>query len=166
MIITGADPGKNGALVTLFEDGSTIVDRVPLFQPPIPKGKKSTAKKPDEREWARAWRLSLLFTQPDVFVVERVGAWSGQGVNSIFSFGRSTGFMTALLMYSGAPIHPADPNVWKAKVGLAGLPKSASIVRARELIPSLAPHLTRAMDDGVAEAGLLAYYGLMTITAK
>ena len=163
MIIVGADPGKHGAMVTLFEDGSTIVDRVPLFQPPIPKGKKSKAKLPEERLWARQWRQSLLFTQPDVFVVERVGAWTGQGINSIFSFGRSTGFMTALLMYVDAPIHPADPNVWKAKLGLQGQPKSASIVLARELIPSLAPELTRAMDDGVAEAGLLAYYGRMTI---
>jgi len=166
MIITGADPGKNGALVTLFEDGSTIVDRVPLFQPPVPKGKKSIAKRPDEREWARAWRQSILFTQPDVFVVEKVGAWSGQGVKSVFSFGRATGFMTALLMYADVPIHYADPNVWKAKLGLVGKDKSASIALARELIPSLAPHLTRAMDDGVAEAGLLAYYGLMTIQEK
>lgn len=166
MIICGADPGKNGALVTLFEDGSTIVDRVPLYQPNVPKGKKSIAKRPDEREWARQWRQSLLFTQPDVFVVERVGAWTGQGVNSIFSFGRSTGFMTALLMYIDVPIHPADPSVWKAKLGLAGMGKQASIHRARELIPSLIPHLTRAMDDGVAEAGLLAYYGLMTIAAR
>lgn len=162
MIITGLDPGKGGALVTLFEDGSTIVDRVPLFKP-TEKGK---VPKIDYAAWARSWRGSLLFNQPDVFIVEQVGAWTGQGVKSVWNFAHATGFAMATIMYVDAPIHPAPPNVWKIKLGLLNMDKAASIKKAKELIPSLTPHLTRKKDDGVAEAGLLAYYGLMTISDK
>lgn len=159
MIIAGLDPGKTGALVTLFEDGSTVVDRVPLL-PPLKGGKKSTL--PDYQAWSRNWRMSLEFNRPDVIVMEKVGAWSGQGVKSVFSFGKSTGFALATIYYIDVPIHDAEPNVWKPRMGLSN-DKALSIEQARELIPSLIPHLTRKKDDGVAEAGLLAYFGRMTI---
>ena len=165
MIVSGLDPGKGGALVTLFEDGSTIVNRVPLIEGKRRPGKKSAAKIPDERQWSRKWRGQLDFTAPDVFVVEAVHAWKGQGAGASFAFGRSLGFALATIMYVDVPIHPAPPNVWKSRLGISA-DKSDAIAEALRLIPSLAPHLTRKKDDGVAEAGLLAYYGLMTIAHK
>lgn len=160
MIIAGLDPGKNGALVTLFEDGSTSVLRVPMLR----EGKRETTRT-DYALWESTWRRSLAFDAPDVFVREQVGAWTGQGVKSVFSFGQSLGFATALII-GHAPIHDAPPSTWKAKLGLTGLDKAAAIALARELIPSLAGELKRAKDDGVAEAGLLAYYGKMTISER
>lgn len=164
MIVAGLDPGKNGALVTLFEDGSTTVSRVPLEEIQKP-GRKSKSTVPAYREWARAWRQQLLFSQPDVIVIEQVGAWSGQGVTSAFNFGRVLGFAEAILCYVDVPWHRAPPNVWKQRMGVSDV-KADAIEEAKRLIPSLAPELNRKKDDGVAEAGLLAYYGIMTIAAK
>lgn len=165
MIISGMDPGKNGALVTLFEDGSTLVNRVPLKEGKIRPGRKSAARVPDEVRWAQEWRRQLIFNAPDVFVVEAVHGWKGQSAGASFAFGRATGFAMATLMSVNVPFHPVAPNVWKAKMGIS-TNKAHSIEEALRLIPSLAPHLTHQSDDGVAEAGLLAYYGIMTIAAR
>lgn len=165
MIVSGLDPGKNGALVTLFEDGSTIVNRVPLLPGKIKPGKKTAAKIPDEVRWSREWRQQLEFTRPDAIVYEDVHAWKGQGAGASFSFGRSMGFAMATVLYIDVPMHPANPGVWKARMKIAA-DKKLAIREALRLIPSLAPHLRFDKDDGVAEAGLLAYYGLMTISAK
>lgn len=174
MIIAGVDPGKTGAMVTLFEDGSTIVNRVPLLSTPRPpKGGKKRAPKlaPDWVAWAREWRNSLLFNAPDVIIKEHVMARPGQGVVSMFNFGDANGFVRAVLIYADVPIHDAYPAVWKEKLDLIGMPKAASIPRALELLPSLAGELeprrgnTQSVREGIAEAGLLAYYGRMTIRA-
>ena len=54
------------------------------------------------------------------------------------------------------------------KRALTGSYESGAITaaEAKRLIPSLTPELSRKKDDGVAEAGLLAYYGIMTIAAR
>lgn len=170
MIIAAVDPGKTGAMVTLFEDGSTIVDRVPLLSAPRKsRSKKMPKLKPDWVVWARSWRMSILLNAPDVFVMEEVEARPGQGVVSMFSFGKAAGFALAILHYVDVPVHMARPNVWKDKLGLIGMDKSASVPLALELIPSLAPELEAKRGNpadvrhGIAEAGLLAYYGKMTI---
>lgn len=169
MIIAGIDPGKTGAMVTLFEDGSTIVDRVPKLSVPA-KGTQSKVKiKPDWVEWGRRWRSSILFNGPDVFMIEDVHGWKGQAAGASFSFGKAMGFALATVMYLDVPIHYAPPNVWKIKLGLTSLDKEASVELARTLIPSLIPELLPVRGNpadaraGVAEAGLLAYYGMMTI---
>lgn len=163
MIIAALDPGKTGAMVTLFEDGSTLVNRVPLIKT---KGKKSV---PDYRQWARSWGSSLMLNQPDVFMFEHVQARPGQGVVSMFSFGKVMGFAMGVAMTAcPAPVHYAPPSVWKDKLGLIGFDKSRSITLALELVPSLAAEMnqkgtTADVRHGIAEAGLLAYYGHMVI---
>lgn len=166
MIITGLDPGKTGALVTLYEDGSTMVDPVPL-KPVERKGKKPLLK-PDWRTWALMWKNSLSLNAPDVVVMEDVHGWKGQAAGASFAFGKASGFALAIVL--PLPIHYAPPAVWKIKLGLVNQDKAASIALALELIPSLAPLLVpcrgvRTADQcgGIAEAGLLAYYGKMTI---
>lgn len=174
MIIAGIDPGKTGAMVTLFEDGSTIIDRVPKLSGPS-KGKDKAGRpkpgkvNPDWIEWGRRWRSSILFNAPDVFVIENVHGWKGQAAGASFSFGKAMGFALATAMCIDVPIHYAPPNVWKIKLGLASLDKEASVELARQLIPSLIPALLPVRGNpvdaraGVAEAGLLAYYGKLTI---
>jgi len=164
MIIAGLDPGKTGAMVTLFEDGSTLVDRVPIEKR---KGKKD---RPDYPAWSRAWCGSLAFNCPDVVVIEQVEARPGQGVTSMFSFGKSMGFAMGTVLSSGCPVQYAYPAVWKAKLGLAGFDKSASVTLAVQLVPSILQELERKLKGntadvrhGIAEAALLAYYGRMTI---
>ena len=167
MIVSGVDPGKSGAKVTLFEDGSTLVSRVPIEK------RKGLKDRPDYPAWAYSWRTAIDFNRPDVFVMEEVEARPGQGVTSMFSFGKAMGFAMGVILGFDIPVHYTRPSVWKAKLGLIGYDKSASITLARELVPSIIPELERKLKGntgdvkhGIAEAALLAYYGLKTISAK
>jgi len=164
MIISGVDPGKTGAMVTLFEDGSTIVDRVPIEKV---KGKKD---RPHFLDWSRTWRASIDFNQPDIFMVEQVGARPEQGSVATFNFGKSMGFAMGIIYAYDIPVHYETPSVWKEKMGLVGFDKSASITLARDLVPSIVPELDRKLKGntaevkhGIAEAALLAYYAKKTI---
>ena len=150
MIVAGIDPGKTGALVLLR--GSTgSVFRVPTVKTP-----KET---PAWSEWWRSWSAALAFGI-DMVVIEQVGARPTQGVTSMFNFGQTLGFAKALAHSSGAPVHFVTPAVWKGKFGLLKADKSASREKARTLLPSLEPEFRRVKDDGVAEAALLALYGV------
>jgi len=165
LIICGVDPGKTGAMVTLFEDGSTVVDRVPIEKR---QGKKD---RPNYPAWARSWSISIQMNGPDVFVMEEVGARPGQGVTAMFSFGKSAGFaMGVIQATSTAPVQYAYPMVWKTALGLAGFDKSRSVELALNLVPSIRSEIERKLKGntaevrhGIAEAALLAYYGRMTI---
>lgn len=169
MILAAVDPGKTGAMVTLFEDGSTTVNRVPLIVGEK-KGGKVGKTKADFPLWWSRWSLSLAFNGVDVAILEKVGARPEQGSVSMFNFGYVTGFAHAILCSSGVPVHHALPAVWKDKMGLTGQNKSKSVAMALDLVPSLEPELlskakgnTADVRHGIAEAGLLAYYGMMTI---
>lgn len=163
MIIAGIDPGKSGALVFLFEDGSTQVCRVPLVERAPRPGKKTASPAPDHRQWARSWGSAIMMAAPDVFVMEQTHGWKGQSAGASYAFGHSAGFVLALALSANVPIHYAPPNVWKSRLKIS-MNKADAIEEAKRLIPSLVGQLGRKKDDGVAEAGLLAYYGRMTIS--
>jgi len=151
-IVTGIDPGKTGALVILFPDGSTAVHRVPLMKL---RGKE----RPAWTEWAILWTNALAFAGPDLIVIEEVGARPGQGVTSMFNFGQALGFIRAIAAGAGCRIESVTPSIWKGKLGLLKSDKNASREAARRLVPSITGEVARVKDDGVAEAALLAYYG-------
>lgn len=148
MITAGIDPGKTGAMVTLFPDNSVIVNRVPLMKL---KGKET----PAWSDWWRQW----CGVEPEKIIIERVGSMPKQGIASTFNFGVSYGFAQAIAVSTGAPIHFVTPSVWKGKLGLLNSDKNASREVARRLLPKINGEVTRVKDDGVAEAALLAWYG-------
>lgn len=147
MIFGGVDPGKHGAMVQLSDDDSVQVFRVPL------QGKDIAW----EALWDE-WTDAPPAFAASLYVLERVSARPGQGVTSMFNFGHVYGFMHSIALHNAANVQEVAPQTWKAHFGLLGKDKKASIAKAKELIPALAPHLTRASDDGVAEAGLMALY--------
>lgn len=151
-IIAGIDPGKTGALAIVYADGAVQVFDVPVI---TLKGKQ----KPAWTEWAMKWAAALEFAKPDMIVIEEVSAMPGQGVTSMFTFGRTLGFIHALAAASGCPVHFVTPSVWKGKLGLLNSSKGASREKARTLHPRYACHYVRVKDDGRAEATLLAEYG-------
>lgn len=152
MIVAGIDPGKTGALSILYDNGVVRSFDVPMIKL---KGKE----KPAWSEWASGWSTALDMLGPDMIMIEDISARPGQGVTSMFTFGRTLGFAHALATSAKAPIHFVTPSVWKGKLGLLNSDKNASREKARTLFPRSAELFNLVKHDGRAEAALLAYYG-------
>jgi crossover junction endodeoxyribonuclease RuvC len=153
MMIAGIDPGKTGALALSHADGSAQFFDVPTIKL---RGKE----KPAWSEWENIWSEALRWACPDKIVIEDVSARPGQGVTSMFTFGRSLGFVHGIVAsVCDCPIYFVTPSVWKAKMGLLNSGKGASREICRTLYPATAANVARVKDDGRAEALLLAHYG-------
>ena len=98
------------------------------------------------------------FTDTHV-VIEKVGAMPGQGVTSMFNFGRSAGIIEGVVAALEMPHTYVTPAAWTKAVGRAA-GKDASRMRAMELFPAQADLFKRAKDDGRADAALIAYWYL------
>ena len=93
----------------------------------------------------------------------------GQGVTSMFSFGKNYGELLGTIKCSGFEYYLADPREWK-KVILANTAKDkqAAIDYCTANYPSisLVPHRKRTPQDGIADAICLAAYGLHRLKDK
>lgn len=153
-VFAGIDPGKTGALAILFAD-----DSVEFYD--VPKIKLRGKELPAYAEWQTTWHEAMDLAGVDKAVVEDVGARPGQGVSSMFKFGRTLGFAHAILL----SVRPrpsvlfTTPAQWKGKLRLLNSDKGASREKAIALYPSVESRLARVKDDGRAEALLMAHYG-------
>lgn len=153
MNIAGIDPGKTGAMAISYADGSVTFHDVPRIKL---KGKD----KPAYGQWAREWCMALDLACVDMVMIEDIAARPGQGVTSMFTFGRTLGFVHGLIAATtSCPVHFVTPSVWKGKLGLLNSSKGASREKCSNLYPSTAKDLARVKDDGRAEAALIAHYG-------
>ena len=150
----GIDPGLSGALAfidTFLPNGNVGVFDIPTHEL-LRNGKR-------KREIDIATLDAILKANgPDRAFLELVGAMPGQGVSSVFSFGRSVGIIEALLVAHNIPYTTVAPRVWQKAVGLRG-GKDGARLRAQQLFPGDTHIFDRAKDDGRADAALIAYYG-------
>lgn len=141
MIYIGIDPGKNGALASICGDSIHLI--------------------PFSEEEYMQWLFMTTCTGEETFcALERVGAMPGQGVTSMFNFGRNYGFIQGLLEASFIPYELVTPQKWKKALGVTG-DKNSSIAVCKRLFPGVSLKRTErcAKDhDGMAEALLLAEY--------
>ena len=82
----------------------------------------------------------------------------GQGVSSMFQFGRGVGMYEGVLAALQVPITYVTPQAWQKAVS-AREGKDAGRARAAELFPAYAQMFARKKDDGRADAALMAYWG-------
>jgi crossover junction endodeoxyribonuclease RuvC len=153
--VIGIDPGINGA-IAVFRDGKleSVVD-MPTVE--IASGK--TIKRHISAATLRNI-LELDMYQFSHVVIEKVGAMPGQGVTSMFNFGRSAGIIEGVVVGLKIPHTYVTPQTWTKAVGRAA-GKDASRMRAMELFPAAKADLfKRAKDDGRADAALIAYWYL------
>ena len=142
MVYIGIDPGKKGGVATINEDG------VKVYQW-------------DDQRFIEDMRQHANWLDKCVAAVEKVGAFSGQGVKSMFSFGHSLGFIEGVLSGLGIPYQLIPPVTWKRSFSLIGKDKKASIETCQKLFPELnlmATEKSRVPSDGMAESALLALY--------
>lgn len=149
-LVAGIDPGIGGAVAFLEGEKLTVVD-MPTLQ--LPRGDKS------KREIdAHALARLIAEHRPDHAVIERVSAMPGQGVTSMFSFGRSFGTAIGVLAALGVPFTLVSPVAWK-RVMRVPRSKEGARARASQLMPQAANQWPLKRHHGRAEATLLCLLG-------
>jgi crossover junction endodeoxyribonuclease RuvC len=165
-IYIGIDPGKSGA-IALYENGVWRVEDCPLVETSTKTRKnKETGKitKTTKKESSPLLMAEIFGECPEdvrvVVTIEKVSAMPGQGVTSMFSFGRNFGQWEGVVAALGCVVNYVTPQRWK-KAMLADMPKGkeASRMRALQLFPYLANDLKLKKHDGRAEALLIGEYG-------
>lgn len=153
MRVIGIDPGLSGAIAIINgTDSLTVFDMPTMTVERNGKAKRQVS--------ASELALILKTAKSDdchVFV-EKVSAMAGQGVTSVFSFGRSFGMIEGILAAFKLPVTYVAPATW-VKAVHRGAGKDASRSRAMELFPDNQADFKRVKDDGRSDASLIAYWG-------
>lgn len=149
----GIDPGAFGAVAILDKDSRELV----IIDMPTLKVKRGprVVNQVDGHMLADALRDRV--TPDTSALIEKVHAMPGQGVSSMFSFGRAAGIVEGVLAGLSVPFELIPPATWTKSMRTFG-GKDGSRQRAQELFPDYAHLFARKKDDGRAEAALLACY--------
>ena len=128
--------------------------------PLVKSGKKTELDVAGIAEWVESFAPGNLDMRA---TVEKVHAMPGQGVTSMFSFGRSLGLIEGVLAALRIPRTYAAPRTWQA-VMLKGKPtgkdhKGSAALAAVELWPELSKTMKVKANWGIADAALIAEYG-------
>jgi crossover junction endodeoxyribonuclease RuvC len=152
MMILGIDPGLSGALA-FFDTESEVL--VIIDMPTV----EMTRNGKNKREVSAALIADAVAGKGiKQAYIERVSAMPGQGVSSMFSFGRSVGVVEGVLAAYEIPTTFITPQAWMKAMGIrAG--KDGSRERAMQLFPRYADLFARKKDDGRSDAALIAKYG-------
>ena len=154
-MIIGIDPGITGAIYFNTVEGKIVVD-MPIMAKTSGKGNQ-----------INPYELTSLLIQPPIdrltgieaAYLESVHAMPGQGVSSVFSFGKSVGIIEGVLAALNIPLVMVTPQRWKKNAKLIGKDKDAARTLAIQLYPELSDRLSRKKDIGRADAILIAEFG-------
>jgi crossover junction endodeoxyribonuclease RuvC len=150
--IIGIDVGLSGAIAMMR--GETLTGIVDM--PTVTLDRNGKAK----RQISIPELIEILnLFQPEEAFIERVFARSGQGVTSVFSFGRSLGAIEGVIAARSIKTTLVIPQVWQKDMGVLG-GKDGARARAMELFPYNVDYFKRKKDDGRADAALIACWGL------
>ncbi len=141
MIYIGIDPGKSGAMAFIGEEGITVI--------PF-----------DEARYLGHIRALAQAPVQTRACVESVSAMPGQGVTSMFNFGKGFGWILGILDSANISYELVRPQKWKKEFSITA-DKNTSIAVCKRLFPevSLLPTPRCKKDsDGMAEALLMAEY--------
>lgn len=118
-----------------------------------PKSKKRQPSSPLLREVIQA-------ANPDFVVMEKVGAFPGQGVVSTFSFGYAAGVIEGVAVGLGLEVVKVAPTIWKAELLFpTKAPKGYARHVASMVAPQFAKLWTKARQHNTADAFCMAYWG-------
>lgn len=152
-MIIGIDPGLRGGIAYYrpgAKDELTIVD-MPTHE--LVRGGKMKF----EVDPHALHKLLMPYRLASVYL-EQVGAMPGQGVSSVFAFGKTYGIIIGVLAANGLPYTFVSPVTWKKKLQVPAA-KDGSRARASQLMPAHADKWKLAKHDGRSEAALIALYG-------
>jgi crossover junction endodeoxyribonuclease RuvC len=155
MRVLGVDPGLDGGLAFVSSPEEVTIYPMPTLQ--VGRGASKTVREID----LTGLNALLNVEAFDVAYVEAVGASPQMGVSSAFAFGKGFGALLGMLAARRARVEFAQPTVWKRAMGIrTGASKDASRQRAGQVFPLHAESFLLVKSDGLAEASLIAAYGL------
>lgn len=142
MIYIGIDPGAKGGYAWIWNEN---VRAMPW----------------DDEFFVQDMKCLVATKERIVAAVEKVGAVHGNGIVSMFNFGKNAGYIEGVLTALGIPYQLVPPAKWKKEFSLIGKDKQASIMTCHKLFPKLDLRRTercKTDSDGKAEATLLMEY--------
>lgn len=154
-MILAIDPGAKGALAFFDPKEGTLE----IFDMPTVQVKRGNKLKTEVSPQLVASIVANF--QPTKAVIEKVGAMPGQGVSSMWQFGRSVGIMEGVIAAKNIPIEYVTPQRWMKDMRVRD-GKDGSRLRAMELFPAYADRFKRVKDDGRSDAALIAYHASIT----
>lgn len=153
MSVMGIDPGYNGGVATININRLVILTRMPHM------GDKS-----DHQVDVESIRFLVEANKVKRIFIEKAQAMPKQGVTSMFKYGREYGRILGMIETTGIPYELVPPRTWQKEAykGIITKGKSRSFIACHRLYPSvsLIPEGCRVPHDGIADALLIAHYGL------
>ncbi len=141
MKIIAVDPGKNGSVVVLREDGTVRIHKMPV----TPKDTEILFK---------------MYQKDSVCFLERVFGMPGRGGSALFNFGQGYGWIEMALIHCKIPTIVVTPQKWMKfhQLGTRGTMtptewKNKLKAKAQQLYPKITVTLT------YADALLILSYG-------
>jgi hypothetical protein len=161
MIYLGIDPGLSGAVASIGDTGEVQIVDTPILK----VGKKNEMNTKAASAILRSmrttngsisWSTSASYSHV-ICAIERVHAFRGQGVTSVWNFAKNYGQWLGILAALGISHELVTPQAWK-RVMMDGMPKEkdASIQRVHQLFPEA--DVTLKKHHGRADALLIAEY--------
>lgn len=162
MTICGIDPGHDGGLALMDGRGTLLALReMPSTMVRVNRTNRPRMDAPGFRDLLREWA-------PQHVIIEEIRARKGDGPRAgdlREAFGVARGVVIGL----NIPLSFADPLVWRRRCGVS-VPggttedrKEASRLAARQLFPAFAKELATKASADMAEAALMARFGLMDL---
>ncbi len=141
MIFAAIDPGKTGGFSVIDEKG--IILSIGNFI---------------DFKTSFGVLSSIVNNKRHLILLEKVHAFPGQGVSSMFTFGANYGGWKALLEVYELSFLEISPQTWQKKV-LGSVPKGEAKQRAREYIKKRYPKLElKKTDDAITDSLCMALY--------
>lgn len=156
----GIDPGQRGGLARITP-GSIDVWPMPRH------ASEEAVRYGTPVDWCRVYRLLSHWepTEKTLVFIEKVHAFSGQGVSSTFKFGANYGGLLGILGAMNVQYQLVVPRTWKKVVLGTDFDhgKEGTIDFLRMNYPTvnlLATSRSRKPHDGMADALAIAHYGI------
>jgi crossover junction endodeoxyribonuclease RuvC len=153
----GIDPGKSGAIASIFRDRVTNTFVMPI------SGKTIDIDAIAAHLYKLIHMKSVATYNGAIVCVEKVHAMPGQGTASMFSFGYSVGVIHGIVTTLEIPMYLVAPQTWKKEIlSDTKKDKDAAIAFCRRVYPDvslLATERSKKSHSGIADAICLARYG-------
>lgn len=161
--VLGVDPGINGGWAVLnYRGGLEWAGTFPIIE-------TRTGRKTHRDIDGHQLHKELIMSEPTHAFVEQVSSRPRQAGQ--FQFGVNTGVVIGVIQAAQVPLRRVTPQVWKSAYNIKRdeeETKADKKTEARQIATKLYPHhrdtFKHVKDDGVAEAVLIALFGLSLLT--